>query len=141
MKKVLKRGKNTSTHYLNWKNNLLRVYFSHFIAKHDTIVKDIFHRLGTQFCTVYCPVIGQDFFIKCDQIRRKLRIWSHLLKKSLMENFVFCAVSVKRGTIKSIYRIGLIARIKFRNWLNNCLIILKFLDHWGKVWANNDTKT
>ena len=23
-----------------------------------------------------------DFFIKCDQIRRKLRIWSHLLKKS-----------------------------------------------------------
>ena len=23
-----------------------------------------------------------DFFIKCDQIRRKLRIWSHLLKNS-----------------------------------------------------------
>ena len=34
----------------------------------------------------------EDFFIKCDQIRRKLRIWSHLLKKSLMENFIFCAV-------------------------------------------------
>ena len=33
-----------------------------------------------------------DFFSKCDQIRRKLRIWSHLLKKSLMENFIFCAV-------------------------------------------------
>ena len=32
------------------------------------------------------------FFSKCDQIRRKLRIWLHLLKKSLMENFVFCAV-------------------------------------------------
>ena len=27
-----------------------------------------------------------------DQIRRKLRIWSHLPKKSLMENFIFCAV-------------------------------------------------
>ena len=26
-------------------------------------------------------------------IRWKLRIWSHLLKKSLMENFIFCAVS------------------------------------------------
>ena len=26
-------------------------------------------------------------------ILRKLRIWSHLLKKSLMENFIFCAVS------------------------------------------------
>ena len=34
----------------------------------------------------------KDFFSKCDQIRRKLRIWSHLRKKSLMENFIFCAV-------------------------------------------------
>ena len=37
----------------------------------------------------------KDFFSKCDQIRRKLRIWSHLLKKSLMENFIFCVVSHK----------------------------------------------
>ena len=36
---------------------------------------------------------NKEFFSKCDQIRRKLRIWSHLLKQSLMENFVFCAVS------------------------------------------------
>ena len=34
----------------------------------------------------------KDFFSKCDQIRRKLRIWSHLLKKSLMENFIFRAL-------------------------------------------------
>ena len=33
----------------------------------------------------------KDFFSKCDQIRVKLRIWSHLLKNSLMENFIFCA--------------------------------------------------
>ena len=33
------------------------------------------------------------FFSKCDQIRRKLRIWSHLLKKSFIENFNFlCSV-------------------------------------------------
>ena len=32
------------------------------------------------------------FFSKCDQIRRKPWIWSHLLNKSLMENFIFCAV-------------------------------------------------
>ena len=31
----------------------------------------------------------KDFFSKCDQLRRKLRIWSHSLKKSLMENFIF----------------------------------------------------
>ena len=30
-----------------------------------------------------------DFFSKSDQIRRKLWTWSHLLKKSLMENFIF----------------------------------------------------
>ena len=30
-----------------------------------------------------------DFLSKCDQIRRKLPIWSYLLKKSLMENFIF----------------------------------------------------
>ena len=29
-----------------------------------------------------------DFFSKCDQIRSILRIWSHLLKRSLMENFI-----------------------------------------------------
>ena len=32
------------------------------------------------------------FFNKCDQIPRKLQIWSHLVKKSLMENFIFCVV-------------------------------------------------
>ena len=31
----------------------------------------------------------KDLFIECDQIRRKLRILSHLLKKYLMENLIF----------------------------------------------------
>ena len=34
----------------------------------------------------------KDFFINCDQIRSFLRISSHLLKKSLMESFIFCTV-------------------------------------------------
>ena len=34
----------------------------------------------------------KDFFSKCDQIRSFQRIWSHLLKKSWMENLIFCAV-------------------------------------------------
>ena len=34
----------------------------------------------------------EDFFRKCDQIRSFLSIWSHLMKKSLMENFSFYAV-------------------------------------------------
>ena len=36
------------------------------------------------------------FFSKCDQICSFLRIWSHLLEKSLMEKFIFCAVSHDR---------------------------------------------
>ena len=36
-------------------------------------------------------VFLKDFFSKCDQIRMKLRIWSRLLQKSWMENFIFCA--------------------------------------------------
>ena len=48
----------------------------------------------------------KDLFSKWHQIRSFLRIWSYLLKKSLMENFIFCAVwylllkvgSVKDGT-------------------------------------------
>ena len=31
----------------------------------------------------------KEFFSKCNQIRRKRWIWSHLLKKSLIENFVY----------------------------------------------------
>ena len=38
----------------------------------------------------------KDFFSRCEQIRRKLRIWLHLLKKSLMENFIFCAVPMQK---------------------------------------------
>ena len=36
----------------------------------------------------------KDFSRKCDQIRSFLGIWSHLLEKSLMENFIFCAVYI-----------------------------------------------
>ena len=34
----------------------------------------------------------KSFFSKFDQIGSFLRIWSHLLRKSLIENSIFCAV-------------------------------------------------
>ena len=43
----------------------------------------------------------KDFLSKCDQIHKKLRIWSHLLKKSLMENLIFCAVILKIDSQKA----------------------------------------
>ena len=38
------------------------------------------------------------FFSKSDQIRSSLRIWSHSLKKSLMENFIFMQWELYLGT-------------------------------------------
>ena len=38
-------------------------------------------------------------FSKCDQIYNKLRIWSHLLNKPLIENFIFCAVPISSWSL------------------------------------------
>ena len=46
----------------------------------------------------------KDFFSKCDQIRRELRIWSHLLKKSLMENLIFCAVKIEGLQLVTLFK-------------------------------------
>ena len=35
----------------------------------------------------------KDFFSKCDKIRGNLRVWLHLMKKSLMENFIFLSIA------------------------------------------------
>ena len=47
---------------------------------------------GKTFTAQKVKFFIKDFFSKCDQFRRFRRIWSHLLKKSLMENFTVCAV-------------------------------------------------
>ena len=39
----------------------------------------------------------KDFSSKCGQIRSFLQIRSHLLKKSLMKNFIFCPVMIKQS--------------------------------------------
>ena len=44
----------------------------------------------------------KDFLSKCDQIRMTLRIWSHLLKKSLTEKFTFLAVPLL-GLIQNLF--------------------------------------
>ena len=49
----------------------------------------------------------KDFFSKCDQICRKLQIWSHLLKKPFMKNFIFfCALreKIEKNNNKNIAR-------------------------------------
>ena len=69
----------------------------------------------------------QDYFSKCDQIRRSFPIWSHLLNKSLMENFIFCVVwSQQQTTGDSLFQHfdsrGNISIFYIKN-VNNLLLI------------------
>ena len=60
-----------------------------------------------------------DFFSICDYIRRKLRIWSHSLKKSLMENLIFCAVPPAKIKSKSCQKMR--ANVKLKHHLSYCV--------------------
>ena len=60
----------------------------------SVVQKELFSPSPTPITAQKMKFSIKNFFSKCDQIRGKLRIWSHLLRKSLMENFIFCAVSL-----------------------------------------------
>ena len=71
----------------------------------------------------------KDFFSKCDQIYMKLRIWSHLLKKSLMENFIFCAVFIACNVFRNTGNLQLIISYSFETSLfSRSYLTLKNLD-------------
>ena len=62
-----------------------------------TVIDEFKHSILMKFMqsleiSVRSSKYEKDFFSKCDQIHRNLRIWLHLLKKSLMQNFIFCTV-------------------------------------------------
>ena len=57
----------------------------------------------------------KDFLSKCDQIRRKLRIWLYLLKKAFMEDLIFCAVKVTQKNCCKDVSFYLIAKNPNRN--------------------------
>ena len=72
---------------------LLPYYRRKWVANLKLIIIDLW--LTTLGCTAQKMEFStEDFFSKCDQIRNFLRISSHLLKKSFMENFIFSAVLV-----------------------------------------------
>ena len=56
----------------------------------------------------------KDFFSKCDQIYWKLRIWSRLLKKFLMENFIFRAVRFHELALHKE-----LSQFEINNWKDN----------------------
>ena len=83
----------------------------------------------------------KDFFTKCDQICSLLRICSHLLKKSLKENFLFCAVVLEGDERGCEYCLILCQRSNsFRCFSKCCKILkriginLKISTKWVKTW-------
>ena len=67
--------------------------------------------------------LQKNFFSIYDQIHGFLRIWSHLLKKSLMENFIFCSVPL--GTFYFI----IIENLKTPKRQNSSTSITSFFFH------------
>ena len=63
----------------------------------------------------------KDFCSKCDQIRVKLRIWSHLLQKSLMENFFFVQCTF---------------RLRKLFWETKVFLFFKFFSENGLISSN-----
>ena len=50
------------------------------------------HDITVQKMKIFIRLSSVNVTKSADQIRRKLLVWSHLLKKSLMEQFIFYAV-------------------------------------------------
>ena len=60
----------------------------------------------------------KDNFSKCDQIRSFLRIWSYLLKKSVIENFIFLCSGSRTGfrkIIRNLYEKAYFSKMCLRN--------------------------
>ena len=88
----------SSEHYL-FKLPLVRVllhHLSHF-QKFDTAQKMKFSI--------------KDFFNKCDQICRKLRLWLNLQRKSLKENFIFLCSARSAGTLTMVFSLQSIYKV------------------------------
>ena len=63
----------------------------------------------------------KDFFSKYDQIRNFLRIWSHLLKKSIISNLIFCAVDTTMS--------------KLLEWWVDSSTLLILRTHWRVIFG------
>ena len=79
-------------------------------------------------------VFVEDFFTKCNQIHQ-IWIWSNLLKKSLMENFIFSTVpclvrtfksyicNITHEAIKETYRVRAIVSGLSVSYITSCLYV------------------
>ena len=75
---------------LSWQDSESALIYTFFFTS-----SALFRRFCSQHTSQKMKFSITDFCSKCNQIRSFLRIWSHLLKKSVMENFIFCAMTVR----------------------------------------------
>ena len=66
-------------------------YINGYIKFHSFIIDTCLHAKAFTQCTK--NEVLHYFFSKCDQNHRKLQIWSYLLRKCWLENFIFCALT------------------------------------------------
>ena len=105
--------------------------------KLNLYLKSTIHLVVLPFTAQKMKFSIKDLFSICDQIHRKPRIWSHLLKKALMEKFIFCAVSRNGKTTQteqSILHVFILflkrndPQTFKRNGCKNCF--LQFVCYW-----------
>ena len=82
------------------------IYINIYIMGALSLITSLSGTAGKVKCSI------KNFFSKCDEIRRKLRIWSHLLKKSIMENFIFCARRITANRSEEICMFVSFAQLK-----------------------------
>ena len=100
--------KSSSKSFISSDTSIFFIAFNISSSTHMNLFKSGYSNLFfIVHCTKKMKFSIEDFFSKCDRIRRKLRIWSHLLKKFLMKNFVFCAVVLVMAALRATKQIGL----------------------------------
>ena len=104
---------------------------SSLLITESTLLVFTFFILQTAYCTEN-EVFVEDFFSKCNQTHQ-IRIWSNLLKKSLMENFIFSTVpclvrtfksyicNITHEAIKETYRVRAIVSGLSVSYITSCL--------------------
>ena len=85
----------TKTHLAAQPKQVIREFSMLLIYSFITIATILTNIFNTHHVMYHCKKMKffiKDFISKCDQIRSFLRNYSHLLKKSPMKIFIFCAV-------------------------------------------------
>ena len=138
------QGKDKETYLVfNWFLKILSkkkkltvvVFFSFFIKFLDVIfiiLSFIIYIFAGYHCTKMKFCI-KDFFSKCDQIHSFLQIWSRLLKKPLMEHFIFCAVYVTTFFFCWIFLME--TDFLFVCWIDILVLKTDFMQNFPKIFS------